>query len=141
MNISNTILTIMGMEIAAKLVDTNVDTETKLWRAVINMALEDVLNPSQSRNSSVLKGEAHDWFCGDSDDFEVVCVNADLDPKFVKKRYLDALEKGIIFFTKRQNLNIRYTNEYDKLRKAKTTEERKIIQRRIEELRQALFKL
>jgi hypothetical protein len=62
MNISNTILQIMGMEIAAKLVNTTVDCETKLWRAVINTALEDVMNPAEERNSAVLKGAAHDWF-------------------------------------------------------------------------------
>jgi predicted solute-binding protein len=82
MNISNTILQIMGMEIAAKLIDTT-----------------------------------------------------------VRKRYLDALEKGIIYFTKRQNLNINYTKQYDKLRKAKTSDERKLINKNITKLREAIFKL
>ena len=141
MNISNTILQIMGMEIAAKLVNTTVDCETKLWRAVINTALEDVMNPAEGRNSAVLKGAAHDWFCDNSEDFEFVCLNADLDPKYVRKRYLDALEKGIIYFTKRQNLNINYTKQYDKLRKAKTSDERKLINKNITKLREAIFKL
>jgi len=131
----------MGMEIAAKLVDTTVDCETKLWRAVINTALEDVMNPAEGRNSAVLKGAAHDWFCHNSDDFEFVCLNADLDPKYVRKRYLDALEAGIIYFTKRQNLNIDYTKQYDKLRKAKTSDERKLINKNITKLRQAIFDL
>lgn len=131
----------MGMEIAAKLVETNIDCETRLWRAVINTALEDVMNPAEGRNSAVLKGAAHDWFCDNNEDFEFVCLNADLDPKYVRKRYLDALEAGIIFFTKRQNLNISYTKLYEKLRSATTTEERKLIHKNIEKLRKALFDL
>ena len=131
----------MGMEIAAKLVETNIDCETRLWRAVINTALEDVMNPAEGRNSSVLKGAAHDWFCENTEDFEFVCLNADLDPKYVRKRYLDALEAGIIYFTKRQNLNISYTKLYEKLRSATTTEERKLIHKNIEKLRKALFDL
>lgn len=129
------------MEIATKLVETNIDCETRLWRAVINTALEDVMNPAEGRNSAVLKGAAHDWFCENTEDFEFVCLNADLDPKYVRKRYLDALEAGIIFFTKRQNLNITYTKLYEKLRSATTTEERKLIHKNIEKLRKALFDL
>jgi hypothetical protein len=80
-------------------------------------------------------------FCDNSEDFEFVCLNADLDPKYVRKRYLDALERGIIYFTKRQNLNIDYTKQYDKLRKAKTSDERKLINKNITKLREAIFKL
>lgn len=109
----------MGMEIASKLIQFDVDCETRLWRAVINTALEDVMITNQNRTEAVLKGAAHDWFVSDSQDFEYVCLNADLDPKYVRKRYLDAMEKGIIFFTRKQNLNIKYTELYDRLRKTK----------------------
>ena len=33
----------MGMEIASKLIQSDADCETRLWRAVINTALEDVM--------------------------------------------------------------------------------------------------
>ena len=141
MNISHKILHIMGMEIATKLIEQNTDCETKLWRAVINTALEDVMITNQNRTESVLKGAAHDWFTSDSDDFEYVCLNADLDPKYVKKRYLDAIEKGIIFFTRKQNLNIKYTELYDRLRKTKDADNRKNIIRYINQLRKTIFNL
>ena len=131
----------MGMEIATKLIEQNTDCETKLWRAVINTALEDVMITNQNRTESVLKGAAHDWFTSDSDDLEYVCLNADLDPKYVKKRYLDAIEKGIIFFTRKQNLNIKYTELYDRLRKTKDADNRKNIIRYINQLRKTIFNL
>ena len=131
----------MGMEIASKLIQVDVDCETRLWRAVINTALEDVMITNQNRTEAVLKGAAHDWFVSDSQDFEYVCLNADLDPKYVRKRYLDAMEKGIIFFTRKQNLNIKYTELYDRLRKTKNPDDRKNITRYINQLRKTIFEL
>jgi len=135
MNISIEILKIMGLKIAEKLVEKSLDPEIRIWRGVISMALEDVLITNQNRTESVLKGEAHDWFCNDSDDFKFVCNQADLEPKYVRLRYLNALEDGKIKFTQRQHLNIKYTKEYEKLRKAKNKEERKRFFKNIEELR------
>jgi len=131
----------MGMEIATKLIEPNLDCETKLWRAVINTALEDVMITNQNRTESMLKGAAHDWFVSDSEDFEYVCLNADLDPKYVRKRYLDAIEKGVIFFTRKQNLNIKYTELYERLRHTKDPENRKNITRYINQLRKTIFNL
>ena len=131
----------MGMEIATKLVESHIDCETRLWRAVVNTALEDVMITNQNRTEAVLKGAAHDWFVSDSEDFEYVCLNADLDPKYVKKRYLDAIEKGIIFFTRKQNLNIKYTELYERLRKTKDPENRKNFTRYINQLRKTIFDL
>jgi hypothetical protein len=90
-------------------------------------------------STKVLKGEAHDWFCNNSDDFKFVCFQAEIEPKYVRMKYLEALERKDIFFTKRQNLNILYTKEYEKLRKAKTREQRRKHTRIINQLRQAIF--
>ena len=141
MNITQKILKIMGMEIASKLIQSDIDCETRLWRAVINTALEDVMITNQNRTEAVLKGAAHDWFVSDSEDLEYVCLNADLDPKYVRKRYLDAMEKGVIFFTRKQNLNIKYTELYDRLRKTKNPDDRKNITRYINQLRKTIFDL
>ena len=138
MNISTQILKIMGLKIAEKLVEKSLDPEIRIWRGVISMALEDVLITNQNRTESVLKGEAHDWFCNNSDDFKFVCNQAELEPKYVRLRYLNALEDGRIKFTQRQHLNIKYTKEYEKLRKAKNKEERKRFFKNIEELRKAI---
>jgi len=141
MNITQKILKIMGMEIASKLIQSDADCETRLWRAVINTALEDVMITNQNRTEAVLKGAAHDRFVSNSEDFEYVCLNADLDPKYVRKRYLDAMEKGVIFFTRKQNLNIKYTELYDRLRKTKNPDDRKNITRYINQLRKTIFEL
>ena len=141
MSLSNNILKIMGLNIAEKLVERTPDPEIKIWRAVISLALEDVMITNQNRTESVLKGEAHDWFCNNSDDFKFVCFQAEMDPKWVRTRYLDALEKGLIQFTTRQHLNIKYTQQYEKLRNSKDREQRKKHIKIIEELRKALFKL
>lgn len=129
----------MGLVIAEKLIERTLDPEIRIWRSVISMALEDVLITSQERTQAVFKGEAHDWFCNNSDDFKFVCFQADLDPNYVRMKYLEAYDKGTIFFTNKQNLNIRYTKEYEKLRKTKDRERRKRHTRTIEELRKAIY--
>jgi|TARA_Y100000389_G_C17282451_1_gene423682 hypothetical protein len=139
MNISSKILKIMGLNIAEKLIENNQNPDIRIWRAVISLALEDVMITNQNRTESVLKGDAHDWFCSDSEDFNMVCFQAELEPKWVRMRYLDALEKGVIKFTRKQNLNIKYTREYEKLRAATDKDQRRKHNKIIEQLRQAIF--
>ena len=94
----------MGLVIAEKLVENTTDPEIRIWRAVLSMALEDVMIVNQNRTESVLKGEAHDWFCNNSEDFKFVCFQAEMDPNYVRMKYLESLDKGNIFFTMRKNL-------------------------------------
>ena len=129
----------MGLNVAEKLIENTPNPDVRIWRAVIALALEDVMITNQNRTESVLKGEAHDWFCSNSEDYNMVCFQAELDPKFVRTRYLDALEKGIIKFTRKQNLNIRYTKEYEKLRAATDKDQRRKINKTIDKLRKAIF--
>lgn len=139
MNISPKILKIMGLNIAEKLIENNQNPDTRIWRAVISLALEDVMITNQNRTESVLKGDAHDWFCSNSEDFNMVCFQAELEPKWVRMRYLDALEKGVIKFTRKQNLNIKYTKQYEKLRAATDKDQRRKINKVIDQLRKAIF--
>lgn len=129
----------MGLNVAEKLIENTPNPDVRIWRAVIALALEDVMITNQNRTESVLKGDAHDWFCSNNDDFKMVCFQAELDPRFVRERYLDALEKGIIKFTRKQNLNISYTKEYEKLRRATTKEQRRKHNAVIDKLRKAIF--
>lgn len=129
----------MGLNIAEKLIENTPNPDTRIWRAVISLALEDVMITNQNRTESVLKGDAHDWFCSNGEDFNTVCFHAELDPKYVRMRYLDALEKGIIKFTHKQNLNIKYTREYEKLRAATSKDQRRKINKTIDQLRKAIF--
>ena len=129
----------MGLNIAEKLIENNQNPDTRIWRAVISLALEDVMITNQNRTESVLKGDAHDWFCSNSEDFNMVCFQAELEPKWVRMRYLDALEKGVIKFTHKQNLNIKYTKQYEKLRTATDKDQRRKINKVIDQLRKAIF--
>ena len=139
MNISPKILKIMGLNIAEKLIENNQNPDIRIWRAVISLALEDVMITNQNRTESVLKGDAHDWFCSNSEDFNMVCFQAELEPKWVRMRYLDALEKGVIKFTHKQNLDIKYTKQYEKLRAATDKDQRRKINKIIDQLRKAIF--
>jgi len=139
MNLSNKVLKLLGMKIASQMLETEVTPETKLWRAVITLAVEDVLNRSQSRNESVMKAEAHDWFVGGGEDFDLVCFNAELDPDFVRDRYLRALDTGHVTFTKKQHMQVKYTEMYETMRKEKHVQKRKRLQKTLEKLRQKLF--
>ena len=129
----------MGLNIAEKLIENNQNPDIRIWRSVISLALEDVMITNQNRTESVLKGDAHDWFCSDSEDFNMVCFQAELEPKWVRMRYLDALEKGVIKFTNKQNLNIKYTRQYEKLRAATDKDQRRKINKVIDKLRKAIF--
>ena len=48
MNVTNKVLRLLGMKLASELITGQVDPEVKLWRAVIVLAIEDVLNTSES---------------------------------------------------------------------------------------------
>lgn len=139
MNLSNKVLKLLGMKIASQMLETETPPETKLWRAVITLAVEDVLNRSQSRNESVLKAEAHDWFVSGGEDFDIVCFNAELDPDFIRDRYLRALDTGHVTFTKKQHMQVKYTQMYETMRKEKNVQKRKRLQKTLEKLRQKLF--
>ena len=52
----------MGLNIAEKLIENNQNPDIRIWRAVISLALEDVMITNQNRTESVLKGDAHDRF-------------------------------------------------------------------------------
>ena len=127
------------MKLASEIMTTDVCHEVRLWRAVIALALEDVLNTSQSRNESVIKAEAHDWFINPSEDFHRVCFNAGLDADWVRDRYIRALDTGLVRFTQKQHLNVRYTKIYEKLRKEKNKDARKKLQKVVEKMRRELL--
>jgi len=87
-----------------------------------------------------MKAESHDWFVGNSQDFQNVCYNAGMDADWVRDRYLLALDSGIIKFTKKQHLAIRYSKMYEQFRDEKQPEKRKKLQKTVERLRQKLMK-
>ena len=129
------------MKLAADMLENPVPSEQKLFRAILTLALEDVLSNSQGRHESVVKAEAHDWFMSDSEDYKNVCSIAGLDSDWVRERYVKALDNGQVVFTMKQHLQVKYTRLYEDLRAAKDTGHRKLIQKDIDKLRQKIFKL
>ena len=129
------------MKLAADMLENPVPSEQKLFRAIITLALEDVLSNSQGRHESVVKAEAHDWFMSDSEDYRNVCYIAGLDSDWVRERYVKALDNGQVVFTMKQHLQVKYTRLYEDLRAAKDTGHRKLIQKDIDKLRKKIFKL
>jgi hypothetical protein len=141
MNLTNKVLKLLGMKLAADMLEETVPQEQKLFRAILTLALEDVLSNSQGRHESVVKAEAHDWFVNDSEDYKNVCYMAGLDSDWVRERYVKALENGQVKFTMKQHLQVKYTRLYEDLRAAKDTGHRKLIQKEIDKLRKKIFKL
>ena len=141
MNLTNKVLKLLGMKLAADMLEEHVPQEQKLFRAILTLALEDVLSNSQGRHESVVKAEAHDWFINDSEDYKNVCYMAGLDSDWVRERYVKALENGQVKFTMKQHLQVKYTRLYEDLRAAKDTGHRKLIQKEIDKLRKKIFKL
>ena len=141
MNLTNKVLKLLGMKLAADMLEESVPQEQKLFRAILTLALEDVLSNSQGRHESVVKAEAHDWFVNDSEDYRNVCYIAGLDSDWVRERYVKALENGQVKFTMKQHLQVKYTRLYEDLRAAKNTGHRKLIQKEIDKLRKKIFKL
>tara|TARA_B110000211_G_scaffold146483_1_gene167008 strand:+ start:1390 stop:1815 length:426 start_codon:yes stop_codon:yes gene_type:complete len=141
MNLTNKVLKLLGMKLAADMLENPVPSEQKLFRAILTLALEDVLSNSQGRHESVVKAEAHDWFMSDSEDYRNVCYIAGLDSDWVRERYVKALDNGQVVFTMKQHLQVKYTRLYEDLRAAKDTGHRKLIQKEIDKLRKKIFKL
>ena len=129
------------MKLAADMLENPVPSEQKLFRAILTLALEDVLSNSQGRHESVVKAEAHDWFMSDSEDYRNVCYIAGLDSDWVRERYVKALDNGQVVFTMKQHLQVKYTRLYEDLSAANDTGHRKLIQKDIDKLRQKIFKL
>jgi len=141
MNLTHKVLKLLGMKLAQEMLESPVPTEQRLFRAIITLALEDVLSHSQGRHESVAKADAHDWFVGDGEDYKNTCYLAGLDSDWVKEKYLKALDNGKVTFTMKQHLQVKYTRLYEDLRAAKDTGHRKLIQKEIDKLRQRIFKL
>lgn len=66
--------------------------EHALWTAVITQALQDMKTNSKKPEDQAAKIYATQWI--HSDDFRDVCDRAGLDPRYVKRKILEARERG-----------------------------------------------
>lgn len=60
--------------------------ETALWIAVITQAMMDALSRSGNPEMRYLKDQAIRWLTGNSKDFIEVCLNAGLNPDYVRRK-------------------------------------------------------
>lgn len=60
--------------------DKIIDSEIKLWRAVISNALDDVCLPPSNLRYRKWRNQARKWFIDSKDDFYTVCELAALSP-------------------------------------------------------------
>lgn len=129
----------MGINFATEMVKQNLPQEIKLWRAVINNAIQDAMLQVSDRKSSLLKCDAHYWIIENSEDFQSVCHYADLNPEDVRRQYIRAIQKKKIIFTDKQIKWKKYNENYQKLKEIKDKEERKYLRSVVEYLRKLVF--
>ena len=65
-----------------------------LWCAVITQALMDAGSNSKKTRDKKAKIDAIKWLREDSSYFLEVCFRANLDPKYVKRKAAEALNRG-----------------------------------------------
>jgi len=132
-NYSPTLLKILGTDMAHKIINVKYP-EQRLFQAIIVQAFEDCIVKTNNKRDVYNKEDSYKWFNAADDDFERVCWYADMDPSFVKDRFLKLRREKIIYFTKDELTWIEYRDKYKRYRAAKSKEARKIIKIQIDRL-------
>ena len=84
------------------------------------------------------KIEAHNWILQESRDYREVCEWALLDPEEMKEHYISALKRKVITFTKKQVRWAEYNRIYKALFCDINVDQKKLIRRRLDELRKEI---
>ncbi|AZL16214.1 hypothetical protein [Rickettsiales endosymbiont of Stachyamoeba lipophora] len=71
--------------------ELELDKTHALWRAVINEAINDLLNPFQSYEAINNKKAVIDWVNKNEQDFNFICGLAGINPKFMKKVFSELI--------------------------------------------------
>ena len=129
---------LMGLSFTRSVIDKKLSPEHKLWRAVVINAFDDTMITLSDRKSSVQKIEAHNWILQESRDYREVCEWALLDPEEMKEHYISALKRKVIAFTKKQVRWAEYNKIYKVLFCDISVEQKKMIRRRLDELRREI---
>ena len=129
---------LMGLSFTRSVVDKKQNPEHKLWRAVVINAFDDTMITLSDRKSSVQKIEAHNWILQESRDYREVCEWALLDPEEMKEHYIGALKRKVITFTKKQVRWAEYNRIYKALFCDINVDQKKLIRRRLDELRKEI---
>jgi len=132
-NYSPTLLKILGTEMAYRIVNVK-HPEQRLFQAIIVQAFEDCIIKTNNKRDVYNKEDSYNWFKNADNNFETVCWYADMDPIFVKDRFLKLKREKIIYFTKDELTWIEYRNKYKRYRSAQSKEARRIIKIQIDRL-------
>jgi len=108
--------------------------EQRLFQAIIVQAFEDCIIKTNNKRDVYNKEDSYNWFKNADNNFETVCWYADMDPIFVKDRFLKLKREKIIYFTKDELTWIEYRNKYKRYRSAQSKEARRIIKIQIDRL-------
>ena len=133
MNYSPTLLKILGTEMAYRIVNVQ-HPEQRLFQAIIVQAFEDCIIKTINKREAYNKEDSYIWFKDANEDFETVCWFADMDPEFVKDRFLKLRADKVIYFTKDELIWLDYRNKYKRYRAASSKEARRIIKIQIDRL-------
>ena len=133
MNYSPTLLKILGTDMAQAIINVKYP-EQRLFQAIIVQAFEECVFETHTKVDAYNKEDSYNWFKDSSDDFERVCWFADMDPVFVKDRFLNLRKTGVIKFTKNELIWMEYREKYRRYRAAQSKEARRIIKRMIDRL-------
>jgi hypothetical protein len=132
-NYSPTLLKILGTNMSEKIVNVKYP-EQRLFQAIIVQAFEDCVFKTYSKVDAYNKEDSYNWFKDGGEDFDRVCWFADMDPSFVRDRFLKLKKEGVIKFSKSELTWMEYRNRYKRYRAANDKESRRIIKRQIDRL-------
>lgn len=79
--------------------------EVSLWRAVITQALMDAGSNSSKKEMLYAQSQAVSWLSANSEDFNTVCLMADMDPVEVRKKSQAAIKRGCVWRKERRIKN------------------------------------
>ncbi|MCE2926443.1 MAG: hypothetical protein LW823_02185 [Rickettsiales bacterium] len=74
---------------------TSIKGETALWVAVITQAMMDALSNSRNPEIQFFKTEATRWLTENNKDFIEVCMLADMNPDYVRKKAKKAITSPV----------------------------------------------
>jgi hypothetical protein len=78
-----------------KLKEYSFSAEVRLYKAIIVQAITDASNTNHNPKSRKYELEAKRWIFGDSDDLHDICLNAQLNVKYMQK-----IARKTIFYNK-----------------------------------------
>ena len=91
---------------------TPAEPESRLWKAVLWRAFDDLFYRGLEHTLIVAKSESRKWFLGGSWDFQHVCLFADYNPQYVSDKFYELKNRREYEFTQPQILYLKQRQKY-----------------------------